>query len=650
MIYRPEIDGLRAIAVLIVIIFHANIGLLEGGFIGVDVFFVISGYLITSIILNDLDKDRFSILDFYERRARRILPALFVVMALCVPPAWWWMEIGDFRNFGESVLAAALFVSNVLFWTESDYFGGEAEEKPLLHTWSLAVEEQFYIVFPLALLMLWRSRRGSSAPVLLIAIGLASLAATEIGWRRFPEANFYLFPTRAWELIAGALCAFAERRGGRRESDALAALGIFGIAASAALMNARTPFPSLLALPTVAGTALIVLFCGPRVRAALSVRPLVAIGLISYSAYLIHQPLFAFARVISLDPPPVPLMAGLAAASLPLGWLSWRLVEQPFRRRGAVGLLRGRRILVASAVGLGAFAAVGAAIRLDPAGLSANPVTTTLIDSDRVRAETWRAVLRNPALAASLERFPARDGAAAADVRVLIVGDSHSKDMMNTLYGRPELFDGLVFRQASINGACYLEADLFGRAVNTAENCVAAFRAENTAKVAEADWIAFSVHWANSPYLVDHLEATIRAHQAAGGRVAVMGGAPVFADSGKLLRSLARTRPADLADKAAIDAAFAAHRDPTPAAFDARLRAIAAATGAVFLDKAAIVCPEAAPCDAVTGDLRPLRYDGHHWTLQGAELYAGRMAATGWLDRLGEKAEIMRRDDDDQTN
>jgi peptidoglycan/LPS O-acetylase OafA/YrhL len=207
MDYRREIDGLRALAVLPVILFHAGFDSFSGGFVGVDVFFVISGYLITTIILAELEQGKFSIVNFYERRARRILPALFLVMLVCLPFAWLWLLPIDMKDFSRSLIAVSVFVSNILFWRESGYFDTATELKPLLHTWSLAVEEQFYVVFPLLLILLWRLGRRW----ILVTLGLAffaSLALSEWATYANRSAAFYLLPTRGWELLLGAFAAF----------------------------------------------------------------------------------------------------------------------------------------------------------------------------------------------------------------------------------------------------------------------------------------------------------------------------------------------------------------------------------------------------------------------------------------------------------
>lgn len=200
--YRPEIDGLRAIAVSSVIVFHAWPSLLPGGFLGVDIFFVISGYLITSIVLRQVDQDSFRFLDFYERRARRLFPALFLVCLACLPFAWLWMMPAQLKDFGQSLVAVSLYASNFLFWKESDYFALAAEEKPLLHTWSLGVEEQFYLLFPVVLVLLVRFVRARKAQfAVLVLIWCISLIGSLALYRMDPSAAFYLLPGRAWQLL-----------------------------------------------------------------------------------------------------------------------------------------------------------------------------------------------------------------------------------------------------------------------------------------------------------------------------------------------------------------------------------------------------------------------------------------------------------------
>lgn len=332
MQYRREIDGLRAIAVIPVIFFHAGLSWLSGGFVGVDIFFVISGYLITSIILEQRTQDNFSLLAFYERRARRILPALFLVMLCCLPLAWIWMVPSQYKDFSQSLIAVTFFISNFLFWKQSGYFSAEADEKPLLHTWSLAVEEQYYILFPLFIMIAWRLGRQNMT-YLIAFIALASFVFAQWLSRHMPSASFYILPTRAWELLAGSLVAFFLFTRKPMSNKYLASLGLLLILVSFFLLNEDLPFPSYFTLLPVLGTCLIILFSSSTwVAKILSLKLFVGIGLVSYSAYLWHQPLLAFARVKLLTQPPMLLMIGLALLSFVLAAITWRWVERPFRR------------------------------------------------------------------------------------------------------------------------------------------------------------------------------------------------------------------------------------------------------------------------------------------------------------------------------
>jgi peptidoglycan/LPS O-acetylase OafA/YrhL len=332
--YRSEIDGLRAIAVIPVILFHAGFELFSGGFVGVDVFFVISGYLITTILIEDIENNRFSIVNFYERRARRILPALFFVMLVCIPFAWMWMLPNQFKDFSQSLVAVSLFASNILFWRDSGYFDAAAEEKPLLHTWSLAVEEQYYFLFPIFLILTWRFGKNKVF-WMIVLFSVVSLLLSEWGWRNKANANFFLFPTRAWELLAGSITAFIVQKNGVKKNETLSLLGLAAIIFSIFYYSEATPFPSVYALVPVIGAVLLILYANKETLVAklLSAKAFVGIGLISYSAYLWHQPLFAFAKIRAIEYPSAFLMGLLSIISLILAIISWRFIEQPFRNK-----------------------------------------------------------------------------------------------------------------------------------------------------------------------------------------------------------------------------------------------------------------------------------------------------------------------------
>ncbi|MBF7072251.1 acyltransferase [Glaciecola sp. MH2013] len=357
MKYRPEIDGLRALAVIPVILFHAEFSLFMGGFIGVDIFFVISGYLITSIIIADLEAHKFSILNFYERRARRILPALFLVIFFCLPFAWHWMLAEQFRDFSQSLVGVSAFASNILFHFESGYFAPSAELKPLLHTWSLAVEEQYYVIFPLLLIAIWKY--GINKVFLVVGIlALLSLMIAEFDWRKDGQSSFYLPHARAWELLAGSISAFVIHKQGVKSNELLASLGLLMIAGSLFMIDENIPFPSIYTLIPVVGVMLLILFAGEktRINQVLSANILVGVGLISYSAYLWHQPLFAFVRLRSLEHPSSLLMGLLVLCTFLLAYLTWKYIEGPFRDKEKVTR---RQLLKFSVGGLVFFSVIG---------------------------------------------------------------------------------------------------------------------------------------------------------------------------------------------------------------------------------------------------------------------------------------------------
>jgi peptidoglycan/LPS O-acetylase OafA/YrhL len=362
--YRPEIDGLRCIAVLAVIFYHAHFTGFSGGYVGVDVFFVISGFLITGIIHRETRERRYSFLNFYERRMRRIFPALFLVLAACLIPAWYLETPAELRSFSQSLVAVSTFLSNWFFYFKTGYFGANADEVPLLHTWSLAVEEQFYVVFPIILILIERfaPRRLT---LLLAGLWLASFGLCLTREAQFPLLNFFSAASRGFELLTGGILAIEfERVDGFRRSrpalaEGLALLGVAAIAFSIVWMNEATPFPGRYALIPVGGSALLIAFTSRTSyvgRVLASTIP-VFIGQVSYSAYLWHQPLYAFARLASPDRPPVWVMLALIALTIVLSYLSWRFVEQPFRNKAKVSR---RTVFILSACASLFFIALGA--------------------------------------------------------------------------------------------------------------------------------------------------------------------------------------------------------------------------------------------------------------------------------------------------
>jgi peptidoglycan/LPS O-acetylase OafA/YrhL len=334
--YRADIDGLRSLAIAPIVLFHAGFSTFSGGFVGVDIFFVISGYLITSIIANEVDEGRFDLWRFYERRIRRIFPALLAMLLASSLAAWWLLFPLDLQAYGESVVASTGFFANISFWRQSGYFDTQSDLKPLLHTWSLAVEEQFYLFFPLLLLACHRLRMGRRG--LVWALLGASFALSLYGVSHWRDGAFYLIPTRAWELLMGAVLALRAAPTLRSPllREGLAGLGLALIGAATFAYDSQTPFPGLAALPPCLGSALII-WTGQSgqptlVARLLSLRGFVLLGLVSYSLYLWHWPVIVFSHHWSLEAPTLASKSALVLASLACAFASWRWIEGPTRR------------------------------------------------------------------------------------------------------------------------------------------------------------------------------------------------------------------------------------------------------------------------------------------------------------------------------
>jgi peptidoglycan/LPS O-acetylase OafA/YrhL len=343
VIYRRDIDGLRAVAVLPVVLFHFGVSAIPGGFTGVDIFFVISGYLISGSLLDDLDRGQFSIARFYWRRARRILPALVFVILLTCMAAWFILLPSDLHEFSLSVIAASTFWSNIYFWKTTNYFSIDAALRPLLHTWSLSVEEQYYIFAPILMFLIYRylAKRWL---IVLVPIIVGSFVLAIMATSLAPTAGFYLLPTRMWELMLGAVLMLRRPPAiGNRLLMDLLGLAVFGLICYGFLTISQSdPFPGYNALFPCIGTALLI-YVGQNAptadRAAtiatriLQFSPFVWIGLISYSLYLVHWPINSFVHYLSLQNIGVPTVIAMMVGSLALATFSWKFVEQPFRQK-----------------------------------------------------------------------------------------------------------------------------------------------------------------------------------------------------------------------------------------------------------------------------------------------------------------------------
>lgn len=423
MKYRPEIDGLRALAVLPVILFHAGFNYFSGGFVGVDIFFVISGYLITTIILDELEQENFSIVNFYERRARRILPVLFIVMFISLLFGFFLLMPDEFKNFGQSLVATSLFSNNILLAMTSGYWDLSSEFKPLLHTWSLGVEEQYYIIVPVLLMIFWRVSKVSIVYILwaiftgsfLFAVWFVDIS---------PKWAFFILLTRAWEICIGALAAIYLRRYASnisefKYSNYCSLVGIVFIVISILMFDKSIASPGAFLLIPTAGAVLIIIFCQPESYSSrlLGNKLVVFLGLLSYSLYLWHQPVFAFLRAYSIKPPSQLAFLAFIFLIFVLSYLSWRFIESPFRNRAFVSK---KLILLFSVLGTIFFIVIGLYLN------KSYGMAWRVFDSGVVIADMDKRIYNERAFNYKKDKFSNISG-----TKILIVGNSFARDFTN---------------------------------------------------------------------------------------------------------------------------------------------------------------------------------------------------------------------------
>ncbi|MGO3713578.1 acyltransferase family protein [Alcaligenes aquatilis] len=433
MKYQPEIDGLRTISVVSVLLYHLGVSWIPGGFTGVDIFFVISGFLITTIIKNEIQREAFSFPSFYARRIRRIFPALTAVLLVTSVAGYFFLAPGDFDGQARSAIAAAASVSNIYFYLNTGYFDNSAETLPLLHTWSLGVEEQFYIFLPILLILAFKVLpRKFVGPALIAVIALSFFASV---WRVGVEqkAAFYLMHYRAWELGVGAVLAFAPSWRSNAPQwlahlSTVAGIGLIGYS----LFSSHPPesFPGLGALPATLGAALLLAFCGRGgiVNRALSLPPLVFMGKISYSLYLWHWPLIVYWRhYTSWEPMSLMEQVLLGIAATIAGWASWRFIETPFRYGAATNW----RTIWAGIAAM-AFVSIPALLIASSSGMPARlpPSYHALQSKDTMW--NWDC----PENRFFGKEYFCSAGApwSSAKVKAVVIGDSHAQHLMPLLH------------------------------------------------------------------------------------------------------------------------------------------------------------------------------------------------------------------------
>jgi peptidoglycan/LPS O-acetylase OafA/YrhL len=619
--YRPDIDGLRAVAVLSVFAYHLKLPWFPGGFVGVDIFFVISGYLIASIIIKELRRGTFSISRFYARRVRRIVPALAVLLFVIAGIEFFTAFPTDLRKFAESALACVFSISNIFFLEHANYFDAAAGTQPLLHTWSLAVEEQFYVVFPALAFVLVRW-----APRLLVpCLGLlwcGSLAVSSYGAFTAPEASFYLAHSRAWELLSGVLLATRPMPLPLNTiaRNAMAALGGAMIALSVFVYSVETPFPGLAALLPCLGTVLVIAAGQSGLSLVgwlLSLRPVVFIGLISYSLYLWHWPVIYFQDRIGI------LGTGLSwkaeklvviLASLALATASWRFVELPFRGRFAAAA--NRTVLatgVAALCAIGGIASVFIATDGAPARFTPQAIAyAKFLDYGQKHLRLGTCFIDPPYTFADFDRAaclttqPGRPN-------ILLLGDSHAAQLW---YGLAKLLPGVNVLQATAAG-CTPE---FRPVTRVYPSCRALmdFVFNRYLPTAHLDRLILAARW--DPRHIPALREVLNWARSRGLAVTVAG--PMVEYDAPLPRVLAEA--SEHGDMSLVQT----HVNRSYADLDRTLAALAAGNGAQYVSFLSLLC-HGAVCDSLADDGAPLEFDTDHLTAEGSLTVARKMIGTG---------------------
>ncbi len=619
--YRSDVDGLRGVAILAVIAYHGFPGRVGGGFVGVDVFFVISGFLITGIVADALEHGRFSFAHFYARRVRRLFPALLVVLAACWGIGWFELLAPELVRLGHHVIAGAGFVANLMLWSEAWYFDTQAAAKPLLHLWSLGVEEQFYLLWPLALVILSRFARRH------VTLATALIAAASLAWGIGPggydkAALFYSPASRLWEPLAGALLALRPlpMLQGRIVSAWASLCGGALIVGSALVLEPSPWFPGWLALPPVGG-AVLILAAGPQAlvnRAVLSRPWLVWIGLISYPLYLWHWPLLSFAFVDGHGEAEVGLRAGLLAASVVLAWATWRLVETQIRRGGPSRTKVAG--LSAAMIGVAALAGSGVALHGFPGRFAFPPAIERLATGPRdfeaaARGNRcWLLDGNAPADAFAAEcGMPARPGAET----VVLWGDSYAAHL------HPGVPAVLEFARTSCppllmvnNPACQRGNEfVLGEIARLRPGTVALF----------GDWARQYSNWENGGYDARQLGVTLRALKSAKvDRIVVLGPAPQWEwDLPRLLvaRWLHGATVPEIPERATLGLRSDGR------SIERVIRAEAERHGAIFVSLLDLLCNGEGCLVQTSGELTT--WDNGHLTVAAARLVGAELRARG---------------------
>lgn len=624
MRYRADIGGLRALAVIPVVLYHLDERLVPGGYVGVDIFFVISGYLITALLARDLEERRFSLLSFYDRRVRRIVPAYAAVALVVSLAALVLLPPGMLMAYGKSLQAASTFFANRYFLSATGYFGAAPDEQFLLHTWSLSVEEQFYLAWPLLLALLFHPRLARIRPYVIWALIVASLVVSTRNAVLRPAPAFYNSAGRFWELLLGAVLAlgYLPRLRARWLAEGVACAGLGLIVFAYSMFDHGTIFPGASALVPTVG-ALCLIWAGEAGRAtwvgrALALKPLVWIGLISYSLYLWHWPIIAIHRFLTFRSPDLLEGVGLFVAMLAVSTLSWRFVEAPFRRLGAASAASEWRSVGAGGAVLASLAGL-AWIMVATGGLPGR-ASAAYLEAERTVGTYWQGratCLLGPGGTMPPEgqcRFGDPDPQAPV---VVLWGDSFGDHFGPALdyLGREE---GFGFWQVTKAGCAPLAPDPdLGPLARAEQQACNAFRAQSLARLVQDQRVRLVViagNWANDPPAARaRLATALDALSAAGKPVLLVGSAGNFPTGGG--RCVLRRRFAE-GDEAVCDVTRAAS-DAEAAHWEHWLQSLADAR-----ERRSLFRPRLIYCDAThcrpTADGVPLFLDGGHLNVAGA--------------------------------
>lgn len=614
MKYRPDIDGLRAVAVLPVVLYHLGISAIPGGFVGVDVFFVISGYLIGSDMLRRVEGKNFSIVDFYDRRIRRIIPALLAMIVAVTAAGYFLLYPIQYVDYAKSAIAATISVSNIHFFNQSGYFDGPAHTKPMLHTWSLSVEEQFYLILPVLVIVSMHFSRGAHHKKIISAVMFLSLCLSAVGVFKYPDATFYLIPTRAWELLLGMSVGFVSTK--YIESKvalrlACAAVGIFLIIFSYIRISSYTPFPGLAALPACLGTAMVI-FAGSAgvsgVGLTLSSSPLVFIGKISYSLYLWHWPIIVLLeqKIGRSGLPPV-YQAIAFAGSVSMAIVSWALIETPARR-----MKISRRAVFLSSAGAGGVVIAAAAAIIANAGFPQRYSPEVRLVASYIAPPNSEPDYFRPGTCFLSSKYKYENFVPNICLRneaggrnIVVVGDSHAAAIWDGL-SRSLKNDNVM--QATASGC---RPTVTGNDKNP-DRCRLLLRDVFQGRALEGvDLVVLAGRWTSAD--LPHLKRTVEWAAEEGVPLVVVG--PALEYDMDLPQVVIRS--IDARDPAIIDA----HRTSAPLMVDRQMRGLLAGTEATYVSQFDLLCSEGR-CAAQTPAGIPLAFDYGHFTREGS-LFVG---------------------------